>query len=227
MSRFSGVIGEEYVLFEKAVPYIVEFESKIHETLGADFEGNALEIGCGNGFTTARIIDFCKNLKITCVDNEKKMTEQFCKNFKKEISEGKINLVFGDALEIINKIESKKFDAVVSALTIHNFDKEYRHDFLKEVFRILKKRGLFINADKYAHDDTREHERAIKWQWQKYAEVFDKKLAEEWIKHDKEDEKSEKIMKEPESILALKNIGFSEIKIIYRKNMHAVIKAKK
>ena len=94
----------------------------------------------------------------------------------------------------------------------------------------MKPNGLFINADKYALDE-KKYKETLNWQLnqfkEKYSQINRSNLIEEWTKHYLEDDKSEVIMKEKESIEKMENIGFKEIEIVFRKQMEVVLMAKR
>lgn len=235
--RFSGKIGEEYELFKLACPYFDQLEGNIGKAIKDHYINSlqkqikAIDVGCGSGQTSLIILNSDSRVKVVGVDNEALMIKQAKEILKNYLHQERVELVEKDALEFIQGIPKESFDVIASALTIHNFKRDYRKKFLQDVYRVLKKGGLFVNSDKYGRDNEKEHKAALEWQHRTYREAFSKinkhELIQEWIAHDLEDEKPEFIMREGEAIKQLKEIGFKKVKKIFRKYMHATIQATK
>lgn len=230
-------MSEEYNLIALAAPQYTACEKKIGEILKKDFarrkDGrfNVLEIGCGSGFTSEIILKADRRIYLTAVDNEPKMLEQIKRRLAKYIKSKKVRVVKGDALEFVKKSQSGSFDAFVSALTIHNFKSEYRRRFLKEAQRLLKPGGLFVNMDRYAHDDPKVFKKWLEWQIGMYKKVFSElgkeDLIKQWVEHEAYDSRPDVLMKQKSSVADMKKAGFKDSKFVFRKRTYSVLTAKK
>ena len=235
--RFHGKAGEEYNLFKLACPHFEELENALGKIIKEQFQDKnnseikVLEIGCGPGFTTLIILDSDERTKIVAVDNEPVMIEQAKEILKEFIDNERVQLVEDDALKFLKKQSSDSFDAFASGFTLHNWQSNFREQVLKEIYRVLKPEGIFVNADKYALDDESEHKQSLDWQLQqfkeKYSQINRPDLIEEWTNHYLEDDKPEVIMKESEAMKLMNKIGFKDIKIVFREQMVAVLFAEK
>ena len=235
--RFHGKAGEEYELFKLVCPHFKELENALGKTVKEQFQDNELkeikviEIGCGPGYTTLIILESDDRTKIVAVDNEPVMIEQAKEILKDFINNNRVELIEADALEFLKKQSSDSFDVFASGFTLHNFPKEVREKVIKEIYRVLKPEGVFVNADKYALDNESEHKQSLNWQLQqfkeKYSQIKRPDLIQEWTSHYLEDDKPRMIMKESESMKSMSKIGFKDIKIVFRKQMDAVLLAKK
>jgi ubiquinone/menaquinone biosynthesis C-methylase UbiE len=142
-----------------------------------------------------------------------------------------LELVTSDALSYLNGVPDATFDAVASGWTIHNFEETYREQVLKEIYRVLKPNGVFVNGDKYAQDDKDKHLADFNWSIEQFIENMSKKghqdICYEWILHMSYDESKGILMKEGESLSLLNEVGFVNPKIIWRKHMEAVLITRK
>ncbi|MDO8538706.1 MAG: class I SAM-dependent methyltransferase [archaeon] len=232
-NRFHGKAGKDYDLVRQAFPQFDEFEKAMVKTIKKQFKNSSIrkikiiEIGCGHGHTTFALLDSDKRVRVTAIDNEPIMIKQAKKNLKKFIKNHRVNLVKDDALKFLKKQKSNSFDIFASDSTLHNFPKSMRRKTIEEIYRVLKFGGIFVNVDKYAHDDESEHKKYFDLRLKQFREEFTKinrpDLAEEWIKHNTQDNKSNIIMKQGESIKDMKKIGFKEPRIVVRKEMDAVM----
>jgi len=235
--RFHGKIWEEYQLFTLACPHFEELQNTLAKTIALEFkdknisEIKVLEIGCGPGFTTLVILDSDERAKVTAIDNESIMIEQAKIILKDLIAEKRVELIEDDALEFLKKEPSDSYDVFASWFTLHNFSNEFREKVITEIYRVLKPEWIFINADKYAIDDESKHKASLAWQLQqfqeKYSEIDRPDINEKWTAHYIEDNRSETIMKESKSKNLMKDIGFKEIRTLFRKQMEALIFARK
>lgn len=227
--RFSGILGSDYNLFEKSVPWHEELQNTIKETI-KDYcleDKNArifkaVDAGCGTGITTVRILDADKRINVVAIDNEEKTLKQ-AEEALNDLA-NRIEFVKNDILSALEKIEDNSKDIFASAYVIHNLPVDYRMKVFKEITRVLKSRGLFINADKYAKDDEKEQKQDLEEQIKDF-DVYEKinrhDIKEEWTKHYYEDEKIK--ITEGEQKLILNELGFENIKTIFRKRMEAII----
>lgn len=135
-----------------------------------------------------------------------------------------------DLLGYLEGEHSNSYDAVLSGFTLHNCLNTYRRDVYKEVIRVLKPGGIFVNIDKYAVEDEKVHKENLEWQIKQF-EVFEKvgkpEMKKQWVEHYHADEDANVILKEVVYIDELKNVGFVNIEKIYRNHLDAVIVAEK
>ena len=122
-------------------------------------------------------------------------------------------------------------DFIASNFTIHNFDENYRNEILAEIFRVLKSGGIFINGDRYAISDPREHlketQKTVRKLFQSFQEIERLDLLEEWIIHLLSDESPGIIMHLDAALIELKNLGFVEIIIDFRDGVDTLLYAYK
>jgi len=229
--RFGGTIGEKYDLFPLAYPHYHEFQRTIADNIPYRPLDKfvALELGPGPGQTTTQVASRFQNARIIAVDNEPVMVKQAERNL--ESFGPRIKVIASDALEYLDRTEPESIDVLFSGYTLHNFDKKYRSKVLAGIHSALKVGGTFVNGDKYASTDLQERINAFNWSIRRYLDVYPKEgqadVCYDWIIHMGQDEHPDKIMVESEAIQEMKAIGFTNIKIAYRKKMEATLVATK
>lgn len=188
-----------------------------------------LELGVGTGETTKRILETGSLITVVAVDNCHEMLEVARRNLAGAISEWRVNLVQADALEYLKTVHSGFFEIFASAFTLHNFDAGYRYEVLKEIHRTLKPGALFVNADKYAHDDARQHNETLQWQLslteKKFDEIRRPDLKKAALEHFRQDNRRRRLMREGKSKREMARLGFENIKTTYREKMEATVQA--
>ncbi len=230
--RFSNILGDDYDLSVMSYPHHDEFQKTIGDVIAKKFKDSSiteielLEIGCGTGITSKFLLSSDSRIKITGIDNEPKMITQIGTNIKKWNMESRMKVVQSDILEYLNMKAENSFDVVASGFTIHNFDQAIKEKIILQIFRILKHDGLFVNGDKYAHDDISIHNEIVKKQRARY-DIFEKigrpDYKQAMISHMDRDEKEDLIFKEDEAKKMMEKIGFKEVQTNWRIDMEAII----
>ena len=234
---FSDKIKNEYDVLDKVYGNYIEFQESIEETINNFPIPNGdklrvLEIGYGTGITTNIILKSSSEMELTLLDNDLGMK----KIAEKKIVNGnghKLDFVTSDIFEYLQSCNDDEFDIVVSAYTIHNFDKDLREKLFKALHQKMKSNAIFINADKYAPDDEDERIEALNNRINKFTKYLIKEnkydLLDEWVSHYINDQAPNKVMKETESTKLLKEIGFIDINIekpVGNGEMMAILTAK-
>ena len=233
--RFEGIGGEDYKLLIAAVPYYEELQKQVGDAVRAHF-GNrqdiaVLDIGFGTGSTTKAIKEAVPGAVINAIEEDPSVIEHARETLDDYLSSHNVMLIQEEAGNYLHSESVNKYDAVASGLALHNIQRRYRQRIIKDIFRVIRSGGIFVNADKYAQDDEAEARKALEWQANQYREVFTARgrpdLIKQWTDHDEEDMQPDRIMRESAALKEVIMAGFSEIKMAYRKYMHAVMVAKK
>lgn len=134
-------------------------------------------------------------------------------------------LIQSDALDFLNSNPSdffgnkgRRFDAVVSCYTFHNFNEDYRRQVLKECHDVLTPGGLLVIGDSYALDDPYEHARASVWTIDQFVKIYKDhpETAWSWILHKADDEKPGIKWKTSQATYDIRKVGFEDPEIVYR-----------
>ncbi len=235
-AMFSGIIGQEYQMLKLICPYAAEMSRLVGEEV-AEFcrqqsaKVEVIELGGGTGITTLSILSAAENLQILSVDNEPTMQNQARQSLSEWQSNGRLQFSSDDALTALQSQSGASLDIVASAYTLHNFESNYRLQVLREIFRVLRPGGRFINGDRYALDDVSAHTRNTQLEVSEYFRVLTEinrlDLLEHWILHLFSDESENHIMRESLAIDQLISAGFGQIQLKCRTGVNALLLADK
>lgn len=244
--RFAGDIGAEYDMFLRASPHYAEGQDLVRSTIyrwarGRKHAGgnvsswvrgayadriDAIEAGCGTGFTTRRILAADPRIHLTAIDSEPVMLAQARVVLGDE--GGRLRLELGDLLTTLRAQPDESIDLFATAFTLHNCEPTYRADVMSEVGRVMRWDGLFIGFDKYARPTSTHHKADYAAQIAAF-DVFDvcgrPDLREEWTRHYAEDDRIRFTLTEQRALFATN--GFRGMKTMFRRWMDAVIVARR
>jgi len=129
----------------------------------------ALEIGSGTGALSIPLLGKFPLSKLVAVDFSPPMNILFRKSFAaafpSEDIDSRVRFVEADILgehgrpeslrsvlaEFTNGLNSS-FDAVVTALTLHHFERAEKMEVYTRMFRVLKSQGLLLNGDLFSYE---------------------------------------------------------------------------
>ena len=234
-AMFSSIIGHEYDTLKLICPAATEMSRLVGESVQIyptpTEPLKIVELGGGTGITTLAILSAKPNLHVLSVDNEPVMQDQAKKHLQQWITEGHLSFCSDDALTALKNLPDNSADIIASAYTLHNFLNSYREQVIKEIYRVLKPDGQFINGDRYALDDSRQHTRKVQDEVSQYFKALiplnRSDVLEQWLVHLFNDESQDVVMRESIALKQLDDFGFSDIKISNRINVNALVTAKK
>jgi tRNA (cmo5U34)-methyltransferase len=227
--RFSDKTKKEYDLFSFVMPHQDMMQSGSVETMIKHLpletrDLRVLEIGFGTGITLVRILESDKRIHLVAIDNEPAMMERAVEKLA-SIDSSRFELQTIEAFEYLSKQKSASFDAIISLFVLHNLEYNFRKKIMKEIYRVLKPGGIFVNGDKIAVTDRATHQEHLDWQLKMF-ELFDKmgepELRTIWTKHYLDDESPDLIFFEDKYLEYLKELGFREFKVASRYHLDAI-----
>lgn len=203
---------EEYDLFGKVFPFHDDLQQTIADLLGKNISKDTdlqfLDIGAGYGFTTKLVSKEFPNATYLLNEFDEILLSK-SDNYLEGLTYKKLP---GDIEEVIKKIPDGSIDAVYSAWVIHNFPPEKRKTILREVGRVVKKGGLFINLDKVCNagpERTKYLAQAI-LDLEPFISKYERPdLYVEWVKHDLRDEEPDLLFTDTENEQLLSENGFT------------------
>lgn len=231
MDRFDEIAGDydmwlaidpDYEVHHQLVMISLKYElmnaqqGKIH----------VLEVGCGTGYTSQRILDVNPRVKLRALDASAEMVRmaraalQHNDPFRRVVVQD----------DVLDWRVRKTFSVVVSVFMLHNIKPEMRGLAVRNMAAALRPGGLLIIGDKIAHDDEGEHARVMKRFWTREAKLKEFGAAgryDYWHRHNSEDEQMK--MTETELARHLRQAGLGDIAIGKRCGigMYAIATARK
>ncbi|MFZ5955589.1 MAG: class I SAM-dependent methyltransferase [Nanoarchaeota archaeon] len=220
-THFSKTVKDYDTIAEKVVFKNDELHNELVNAICLDKNKRlkVLDLGCGTGHGMSLMAQKFPNSRITGIDFSPKMIEK-----------SKINLAkYSDRIELIemdfrNYHFNQKFDAVVSAIAIHNIQDEEKSELFERIYDSLDIGGQLINADFYKHEfySIDDQLRMI------YKNFLEKNLEGEelntWLMHAFEEDMPMTLASQS-NLLA--NIGFSNFKLLWMFNNEAIYSAMK
>lgn len=178
---------------------------------------SVLDLGCGAGNFTLKLLDLIPDLDCTLVDLSLPMLDKAKERIAK-VSQGKISTVQTDFLNL--QLPAETFDIVVTGAAMHHLrtDEEWETVFTK-IFKSLKKGGCFWISDLILHDNPAINQ----LMWKRYADYLEgiggKAYQENVFAYiDKEDT--------PRSVMyqldLMKKIGFSTVDVLHKNSCFSV-----
>ena len=178
---------------------------------------SALDLGCGAGNFSLKLIELLPNLDCTLIDLSQPMLRKAEERIA-EVSNGKIKAIQTDFLNM--QLQSETFDIVVTGAAMHHLrsDEEWETVFTK-IYKSLKKGGCFWISDLIMHDNPEINQ----LMWRRYADYLETAGGKEYQKSvfayiEKEDT--------PRSALyqldLMKKIGFSYVDVLHKNSCFSV-----
>ncbi|WP_166923679.1 class I SAM-dependent methyltransferase [Flavobacterium poyangense] len=174
---------------------------------------NVLDIGCGAGNYTLKMLSKVPNLNCTLVDLSLPMLERAFERVSKETT-GSVEVKHGD-IRVVD-LPQNHFDIILAGAVLHHLrdDRDWETTF-KKIFDLLKPGGCFMISDLI----TQDTELLNTYTWQRYGDYLEGIGGAEYrqkVLDYVEKEDSPRSMNYQLDLM--KEIGFSKVEILH-KNM--------
>ena len=172
-----------------------------------------LDIGCGAGNYSLKMLSKLPNLECTLVDLSDPMLDKAYERVSEQTNK-KVHVVKGDIREV--PLKQNHFDIILAGAVLHHLrdDQDWETTF-KKIYGILKPGGCFMISDLI----TQDTEILNNYTWERYGDYLEELGGKDYRKKvldyvDKED--SPRSMNYQLDLM--KNLGFSKVEILH-KNM--------
>ncbi|MBS1598907.1 MAG: class I SAM-dependent methyltransferase [Bacteroidetes bacterium] len=170
-----------------------------------------LDIGCGAGNYTLKMLSKLPQLKCTVIDLSKPMLDRAQERVSK-VSKNKIEIIQGDIREI--DLQENHFDIILAGAVLHHLREDADWEFVfKKLFNALTRGGCLMISDLVAQDSVLVND----FIWTKYGDYIEKIGGKEYRQ-----KVLDYVAKEdsPRSLNfqmeLMKKIGFSNIEILHK-----------
>ncbi len=175
-----------------------------------------LDLGAGTGLLTAFWYERFPEADYMLVD----IAEDMLKIAKERFS-GCSNIKYS-VEDYSQKLSEEKFDAIISALSVHHLEHSDKKDLFEKIYEKLPICGIFVNYDQFCAGSAEMD----KWYDEHWVSMLNKSgLSENDIRMWQERRKLDRECSVEEEIEMLKSCGFSNVKCVYSAQKFAVIVA--
>ena len=119
------------------------FKLKVIDLLSIKGFEKILDIGCGTGTLIIEVKKRYPNTEILGIDPDEEILKIAGKKLKKSKVSAKLIKAYAQALPF----PDSTFDLAVSTLIFHHLKTDVKKKSIKEIYRVLKKRGRFLLID--------------------------------------------------------------------------------
>ena len=151
---YPGEVFADTQVFDIGIRQLLPYYDLMLDTLVACVPSNSsriLELGCGTGELSLKLLKHCPNAQIVAVDYSPRMIEMSKYKLGKTEFLERITFIQGDfgawANGELKEEIGTNFDACVSSLAIHHLIDEMKHKLLTYIGKNLVDGGSFWNAD--------------------------------------------------------------------------------
>ncbi|MDR1876934.1 MAG: class I SAM-dependent methyltransferase [Flavobacteriaceae bacterium] len=218
-SKFNSIAQRYDKQRTRLIPCFQDFYQLAVENLEIDGSSpEILDIGAGTGLLSDFVLQKYPNARLTLVDLSEKMLEVAKERFAHNPN---VQFVCQD---FTTYTTPNLYDAVISSLAIHHLEDPDKIKLYNSIYSMLKKDGIFINAEQVSGNDD-YFIRLYEKHWKNKVESSD--LTQEEIDSAYERVKLDKRTPLSTQLNWLKNAGFREVDCLYKYYDFVVIYCKK
>ncbi|MEO7049500.1 MAG: class I SAM-dependent methyltransferase [Ferruginibacter sp.] len=177
---------------------------------------NILDIGCGAGNYTLKMLSKLPNLNCTLIDLSKPMLDRAFQRVSNE-TKSKVEIIQGDIRDI--ELAENSFDIILAGAVLHHLRDEKDWEFVfTKLFKILTNGGCLMISDIITQDTTLLND----YMWGRYGDYLEKTGGKEYRK-----KVLDYVAKEdsPRSLNfqleLMKKVGFCQVEILHKNSCFA------
>ena len=200
---------EVNIYFDEALDFLVK-------NLEINPNAKILDVCCGTGILTDKVLKSYPNVSVTGVDFSSGMLEVAKARLKGYNFTG----VLGDVCNEKTFENLGQFDIIITSFGLHNIHGyENKQQALKNIASVLKNGGQYITCD-ILKGETQEIEqsyRQFQYEWLKKS--YDEKQSQEWMNLLQEEDEQETF---ENNVKLLKNAKIENVKLLWQKQFLAI-----
>jgi tRNA (cmo5U34)-methyltransferase len=226
MDRVKKHFEEEAKEFDsiilKLIPYYPEMLDALVSSIPFDKTEpiKVIDLGCGTGTVSKLVKSVFPDAVITCLDVAEHMIEMA----KKKLS-GLSDIKY--KIEDFNHFNfDNKYNVAISSLSLHHLvtDKD-KKNFYRRIYKALTPEGVFYNADNViASNDYLQGFYMNKWKEFMRKSISEEEIENNWIPRYYVEDRPAKL---PDQLIWLKEIGFTDVDVIWKYYNFAVYGGRK
>lgn len=225
MNKTKKRFEKEANSYDESISNIIPFYNNMIEALinaipfNNDDEIAILDLGCGTGNISELLINKFPNSHCTCLDLAENMIE-ITKNKLKSYENMKF--LVGDFSDFDF---NQEYDVIVSSLAIHHIkENKEKIKLFQKIFNSLKKEGVFYNADVVSTSSNYLKQLNLDKWIEFMRKNYSKDVYSHWINNHKEGDYPSKLT---DQLIWLKEVGFTDVDVIWKYYGHCVYGGKK
>ena len=212
-----NLIAKEYdVNRKKFIPCFDDYYENTTKLIASciDAPKRVLDLGAGTGLLTYYWFKECKTAQYVLVDIAEGMLEVSKKRFA-----GLAN-VSHQVMDYTKQLPDGKFDAIISALSIHHLDDRQKNELFCRIYESLPAGGIFVNYDQFCAGTTMMN-RWFDSYWEK--QLYTSGLTDRDIELWKERRKLDRECSVEKEVEMLHQCTFADVKCLYSYHKFSVI----
>ena len=219
VERFSNLETGQSATIDAPLSLALIAEAASRVTPGAK---SLLDVGCGAGNYTLKILERLPNLDVTLIDLSRPMLDRAVERVSRATS-GKVTSLQGDIREL--QIGEARFDVMSAAAVLHHLrETEEWHSVFLKLYSSLRAGGSLWISDLVEHSDARVQS----LMWERYGDylkqIGDKAYRDNVFAYIAQEDSPRPLMFQLDMLRA---VGFSDIDILHKNSCFAAFGAVK
>jgi tRNA (cmo5U34)-methyltransferase len=181
-----------------------------------------LDVGCGAGNYSLKLLEYLPNLDVTLLDLSRPMLDRALSRVQ-PATRGEVKVIQGDIRKV--RLEPSSFDLIVAGAVLHHLREEEEWDLVfRKLYQVLKEGGALWISDLVAHSIPQVQE----LMWTRYGEYLKNLKDEAYRDHvfqyvQREDSPRPLIFQ----LDLLRKVGFVQVDLLHKNGCFAVFGAVK
>jgi tRNA (cmo5U34)-methyltransferase len=219
VERFSNLETGQSATIDAPLSLTLIAEAASRVTAGAS---SLLDVGCGAGNYTLKILERLPNLDVTLIDLSRPMLDRAVERVSRATS-GRVTALQGDVREL--QLGELRFDIICAAAVLHHLREtdEWRSVFSK-FYAALKSSGSLWISDLVEHSDARVQS----LMWERYgvylSQLKDEAYRDHVFAYVAQEDSPRPLMFQLD---LLRSVGFSNVEILHKNSCFAAFGAVK
>jgi tRNA (cmo5U34)-methyltransferase len=222
VQSFYDELSSQYTdLISKCVPRYGELMYNMFHYIPEECKPKRiLDLGCGTGNLTDQVLKHYPEAEIDALDLSKDILKESQKRF---MAQPNVRFIQADFREM--HLAPGSYDLILSTIAIHHIPDEDKTILYRDIFQALKPGGLFIFADQTRGINDEIYQKHIsRWKEEAFKLGSTQENWDMWMEHQNAHDYHTPVSWH---LKQLEHAGFSELDVIWKNIMWAIIWARK